>query len=495
MNYLFLIISPEAFYESMIMCKFIDEMPQGAGVFCLTEWLHSIYFSENENIYKLFVHTSPEENKKLIETIIHEGEISAVFVFDFHKKFLLPDNRYSKFVDISWIKDKSIPIFLIDFLDMFDYNKENKLFLKNSSAFNTVPERDFSLSPDYEKLAYDFLKESEKVYGKKMDLLELVPEFSELSRFEKTESETGETNATDKSSENIDKKLEEPSDLVLDSNFYPNIIKLCPPYSDSKNIDKRFIYLDFTPKNFLTKESEKMKIPLGIQEGRKSVLLIFSYQMMMRALNETKKDHYPLVFKTVISHLKQLDIPLNLFVFGLEGKDVNLEGSKIKMRAFSIYNHELYKTIISFSDVIITDTVWSPVLLDAAILKKPAGVIGNSLQINEDGSFEAAFNDTNMEVFKEIEKVMKVSPIIFYPYSSFPIKEKTVPEFTFYDSKLPYYLLDIYSDESVVSFLGEFLTDKDAQVSINLNDVLDEYSKRANNSIKVGELLQKIQNK
>src|SRR5690606_7260782 len=103
---------------------------------------------------------------------------------------------------------------------------------------------------------------------------------------------------------------------------------------------------------------------------------------IMRSVFCGLREHYPLIVNTIAYFLNNMELEVNLFVAGLGADVVDVPlpaDSKVRVKTFKTINHDLYKTLVAFSDLIITDTTWNPVLLSAAAMKIPAGVIGNSL--------------------------------------------------------------------------------------------------------------------
>ncbi|MFN4151250.1 MAG: DUF6365 family protein [Candidatus Sericytochromatia bacterium] len=462
MNYVFIILGVDSFYESTILSKLIQEIPDESGIVCLAGELPYLYLTDNERLLKVLLKGSEEENKATFDDILNEGQISAIFILDFHKTFFTKYYNHDYGIipfNLKWLEDINIPINVIDPLDTLSYNEENKIYLKNSADYNV---EDDILDEDAEINTEDTFKGINKD-GDQVDVKPLEDESTYVA-----------------------------SDMVSKFNFYPNIVKLCPPCIPSSNENSKFIYLDFAYTHEVNQYIDQMKAPLGISDEKKNVLLIFSYQMMMNSVVQNNLSHYMRVISTLVIYLKKLDIPINLFIIGADSSLAQHEmfrGSKISFRAFKNPNHNLYKTLITYANVLITDTTWHPSLIDGAKLNIPAGVIGNSARFNEEGVMEASFESTDPEVFKILEKAVKEAPQTLFPFTCYPLKEKEIPDFTYYDEIYPYYLLDIYSDESTLSFLGEFLVSEEEEVLDNLKDYQEVYFERANGAINTLEML------
>jgi hypothetical protein len=446
------------------MSKLVDEMPLSAGIFCITGQLQTIYFNDNQRIFKLQMGNDMAENKKVFDELIQDGEISAIFIFDFYKVFFKAVRPIIQF-NLKWLEDLKIPVNLMDHLDIFAYNEMEQLYLKHSRKYN---------KPKPEKIE-EFEEEFEGLPVEEVYLQDEV-----LDRVQIQESSEEERPR---------------EDFTYRHPFWPNIIKVSPPYPAVEEYDDdKLFYWKSSAQKYLNFELEQMKAPLGITDDKKNVLVMFSYQMIFQSIFENKQSHYMRVINTIILYLKSLDVELNLFVVGIDAPQDLVKDSKIKLKSFKVLNHGLYKTLTSYANLIITDTPWHPILLDSAELEIPSGVIGNSMDMLEDGQVESAFESTDMEVFKLLEKAVQESPDIFFPYIAFPLKINGVPEFTYYEEKFMYYLLDIFCDEQVIPFLGEFLVSEDKEVTENLKERQRIYRERADKALDTESLLLILEN-
>jgi hypothetical protein len=466
MNYLFVILGSDSFYESTILSKLIEEIPDEAGIVCMAGEFPYLYLNDNERLLKILLQGSEEENKKLFEDVLSDGQISAIFILDYDKtfftKYYKQDYKIIPF-NLKWLEEVKIPINLIDPLDTLDYNEDNKVYLKNSSDYNVEEIIDEDAEINTEDTFKGINKDGDQIDVKPME----------------------------------DESVYVSSDMVSKFNFYPNIVKLCPPCIPNSNANSKIIYLNFAYTHEVNQYIDQMRAPLGISDEKKNVLVIFSYQMLIQTLIQNNISHYIRIINTLAIYLKKLDIPINLFIIGADSSLTQHEmfrGSKISFRAFKSPNHNLYKTLMTYANVVITDTTWHPSLIDAARLNIPAGVIGNSASFNEEGVMEASFESTDPEVFKLLEKAVKEAPQTLFPFTCYPLKDKKVADFTYYDDIYPYYLLDIYSDESTLSFLGEFLVSEEEEVIDNLKDYQEEYFDRANDAINTLEMLMMFEN-
>lgn len=457
MNYLFLILGIDSFHEAMIMSKLLSEMPTDTGIFCMSGEIPATYFAENQRICKIFLKGTAEENKKLLDEIVEEGQISCIFIFDFHKTFFTSYYKHDYQIipfNLRWLENISVPVNLIDSLDCLDYNEENKIYLKYSIGYNVE---------DFDKVNKEYNLEDSFV-----ETEQLLKPKADLSPYGFT------------------------SDMVSKFDFYPNIIKLCPPcqVAPKSYAEDKIIYWNYSDKDVVTDDMEKMKTPLGITDDKKNVLLIFSSQMQLQSLIRNSHSHYMRVIKTIIIYLKRLNIPVNFFIINMANPPNGAEltkGTKITMRTFKSPNHNLYRTIMNFADVLITDSTWHPSLLDAVALNLPAAVIGNSVSLQDDKTYEAKFESTDPEVFKLLSQGVQEAPQTIFPFSCYPLKDPKPQEFRYYDDVYPYYLVDIYSDESTLSFLGEFLDS--GEIIEDLRAYQEIYLKRTTQSMSTNELL------
>lgn len=464
MNYLFILLGFDSFYEAMIMLKMIDQLPPGCNILVYASPLAATYLEGDQRVYLMPLSEDLQENKKIFDQSINEGELTSVFVFDYHKTLFTKDYHHNYVIipfNPTWLDDLEIPVCIIDCYDMFNFNENDNLYLMDSNKFNVEDE-----PVDTERSEYDEVY-SRALLGDNPHNLETEDIEFEQSEYVKPE-------------------------MIVKTDIYPYIIKPCPPCESSKDkTDERFIYWNYSTTDFSDSETEKMKVPLGYQPDRKNIVVNFSYQFILKSAVTNLESHYKRVMDSLIIFLKKLDLKINLYVIGMNSnlnQDPLLRGSKITVKAFRDPNYNIYKTLMSFADLVITDTTWHPCLVDAACLKIPAGVIGNSMKILKDGTCQASYSNTDIEVFKELEKAIAQAPQTIFPYSSFPLKESEAPYFGFYEEKYLYYLLDIYSEESVLNFLYEFLN-SDEEIYNKLLDRFAEYKKRAEHALKTEQLI------
>lgn len=421
MNYLFLFFGFNSFYESMVMSKFVDSLPNGCNIICMSSGLQVTYFSENPRIFKVPIQKEVNENQKYFDMIIKEGYLSGIFIFDFDNLLFDIENKIP--FKFNWLEGLNIPVNILDYLDIYDFDSNKGLL--------------------------------------------------------RTGLETSEN---------------KNSNILISKEFKPNIIKISPTSDSREPINKdNIFYWNYLPTNYHNEETEKMKIPLGIKENTKNILLMFSYEMMAESFLQKNQEHYKVIVDTIATYLKKLDTNINLFVLGLDYKPQGiLENSKIRYRKFSIINHELYKTMLSFADLVISDTTWNPILIDSIALKKLSCVIGNTLEVLEDGSFKSQFETTDNEILEIIKNNIDLD--IFFKYYSFPIKLKENQNllFDFNSDKYLYYLLDIYNSDSVMPFLYHALVETDEELNKKLNELYEDFNDRSKNSLMAFDLISKI---
>ncbi len=465
MNYLFIILGFDSFYEITVMLKMLDQMPSGSHVLVFASELASTYLLGDERVFLMPTGLEKIDNQKLFNQTIKEGDITSVFVFDYHKTLFTQKYNHDYMIipfEPEWLDDLEIPVCIVDCYDMFNFNEEGNLYLITSSEFNAEDEAPI----DDERSEYD------ELYDRAL----LGDNPHEISEYEKSNYRS------------------DKPDVIVRAEINPYIIKLCPTnQADALNDNERFIFWDYGHTEFETAETDKMKSSLGITPNKKNILLNFSYQFIFRSVLNNQAPHYLRVITSLIIYLKRLNLDVNLFIMGADSSISQLpilRGTKINVKAFRDPNYNMYKALMSYADVVITDTTWHPCLIDASALEIPTGVIGNSMQIMPDGSCLADFSETDLEVFQELEKAIQQAPQTLFPYSSYPLREHEMPYFGYYEDKYMYYLLDIYSDESVIAFLGQFLVKgEDDEVSSNLKERFKEYNSRSDGAIRTDKLI------
>lgn len=472
MNYIFILFGADSTYEAQLMSKFIDEMPETTNVFCFISDIPEVYIKKTEKVFKI-INQSRDLNESSLNTILTEGQISAVFIFDFHKIFFTSeygsDYKILNF-DLRWLEKVNAPINIIDPLDYFEYTNDKKVKLRFSSKYN----------PD------NYSPETE------MDLL-IDDNISLKGR--RLQSEEDTTN------KKLFRMFDNKDIISSRYDFYPNIIKVSPPSEppikgeQEEEIKDDYFYWNYSNVDYENQDTDRMRAPLGMNNNAKNIFLMFSPAMQIQGLIRVKPVHYARVVNTVIEYLKMLDTEVNLFISSFDKSpeiDAWIKGSKIKYKTFVALGYDMYKTLILYCDALITDTPWNPALIDAACLQKPAGVIGNSFHFDETGQAKSAFDYTAPKIMKILEIATHNTPDELFPFIAFPIKEENDIIFGFHDEKYPYYLLDIYNTESVMAFLDEFVIRKD-EVTDNLVKFQHFFAKRGEKSFNTEQILGKFE--
>lgn len=461
MNYIFILFGSDSTYEAQVMSKFIDELPDYSNVFCFLHEITNIYVHKSEKVHQI-VARDHEDNEKALKIALTEGEVSGIFIFDYNKIFFSSeyDNEYKIInFNLKWLEGLNVPINIVDFLDFFEYDKDNILKLKNSAEYNI---------------------ENYSISGTTTMEVEDTISLKGMRQKENIEQP-----------QNSSAVMVNNKDMVSKYEAHYNIIKVSPPAIANIDSTKKFLYWNFSNTEYETTDMERMKAPLMMTPTTKNIFLMFSPAMQFQSAFQNKVAHYLRVVKTIITHLKELNCEINLFISSFDKSpelDALIKGTKIKYRTFKILNYDWYKTLIFYCDAFITDTSWNPALVDAASLSKPAGVIGNSLYLDENGEAKSEFDYTNPEVLKLLQEAIQKTPHELFPYISYPLKHNKEIEFGFHDEKMLYYMLDIYSTESFLSFIDEFAIRKE-EVYDSLVKEQHFFTKRAEKALSTEALL------
>lgn len=459
MNYIFILFGYDSTYEAQVMSKFIDELPDDANAFCFLHEVTTIYVHKSPKVHQI-VGTDYEDNEKALKIALTDGEVSGIFIFDYNKIFFTPeyDNEYKIInFNLKWLEGLKIPVNIVDFLDFFEYDKDNILRLKNSAEYN-IENYNTSTTMEFEDtISLKGMKEKDNSEQIKKASAVMVGNKDMVSKYE----------------------------------AYYNIIKVSPPFPSSNDNAKKFLYWNFANTDYETADMERMKAPLLMNDTTKNIFIMFSPAMQFQSAFKNRMTHYLRVVKTIIIHLKELKCEVNLFISSFDKSpelDALIKGTKIRYRTFKMLNYDWYKTLMFYCDAFITDTPWNPSLVDAASLSKPAGVIGNSLYLDENGEAKSNFDYTNPEVLKLVQEAVQKTPHEIFPYISFPLNHNNEIEFGFHDEKMLYYLLDIYSSESFLSFMDEFVIRKE-EVYDSLIKEQHFFTKRAEKAFTTESLL------
>lgn len=215
------------------------------------------------------------------------------------------------------------------------------------------------------------------------------------------------------------------------------LIKSCPPHipDDKYSNDKAkvFYWKNLEEFAFLNKDEARsqlrktMKIPQDI----KIVSLMLDFEQMFIARNENLLVHYQVLIEIIYKYLCSLNIECALIIGNLVKLPLNIEeDDNVKIFFAGVLKDNDNEQIIRASDLIITESIASTILIDAANIKVPVINLSSSLfledVVEEDGSkaLDIVYNFEELTPFaqQKVEYLIVNGPQCLFKYYAFPYK-------------------------------------------------------------------------
>lgn len=215
------------------------------------------------------------------------------------------------------------------------------------------------------------------------------------------------------------------------------VVKSCPPYipddEDAKNKIPTFYWKNLEEFAFLNKDEARSQLRKAMKVGQDSkvVTLMLDLEQMFIARNENLLTHYQVLIETLHHYLTSLDIECNLLIGNMVKLELKIkEDSKVKIFFVGVLKDNDHEQIVRASDLIVTESIASTTLIDAANIKVPVINFKSSLFLEEvkeeDGSqaLDVVYNFDELTPFAQsmVEYLIVNSPQSLFKYYTFPYK-------------------------------------------------------------------------
>ena len=225
------------------------------------------------------------------------------------------------------------------------------------------------------------------------------------------------------------------SKLQINNSFA--VIKPCPPFlpedNDSKSKINTLYWKNLEEFAFLNKDEARstLRKAMKIDPDSKIVLLMLDLEQIFIARNQELLVHYQVLIETVFHYLTALDIECNLLVANMVKLNLEIkEESKVKIFFVGVLKDNDYEQIVRASDLIITESIAAPHLIDGANIKIPVINLKSSLFLEdikeEDGTsaLDVVYNFEELSPFAQakVEYLIINSPQSIFKYYTFPHK-------------------------------------------------------------------------
>lgn len=247
--------------------------------------------------------------------------------------------------------------------------------------------------------------------------------------------------------------------------IFPYLFKPVPPVPlaalTGQPAERIFAWNAIQPQLKLNQQlqREQLRHSLQVQEAEQIITLIIDPLYFLKALDMALIGFYMVLIEVIIFYLRQFpQQAFQLLVVGFfpprEEKN-SIPDINVKVHYISHLTEDNYLTLIAGSDLIITHTQRSPILLDAMVAEVPVMVMGNSIiqELKPDQSRQLmSFFQPHPVLYQLVELMLNLNqwtaylpifPFINYPA---PYHELGFPEPGLKQEGLFYHLLDTFDD-------------------------------------------------
>lgn len=400
---LFLQISETSFDESLLISRMLTQLGGEVQVLCLVNGISSSLVASMPGAIVGVLTENQEDNHRRFEEVISRAMPSAIVVLDLYKFFLNPLELNFLPVWLEPLAAKGVPILALDYFNLMRGVPEGLRLHENI------------------RLPHLEAGEGADLLALKAYLLKPVPPL-------------------------------QPEDDQIRS-FYWNP-------------------LDPSLKAAAPQLRQQVLESLEAPPDTRLVTLIYDPTLYSQALERNLLGFYFVLVEVMIYYLSRFASQrFQLLVIGSApptDQVIPREQQNFEVHYFSHLTEDNYRALLAASDLVVSNTTWSPALLDAAALGVPALVMANSI-IQE-------WKDAT-ETEKQLSSFFSPSPPLYdlcqllctlnqwsvtlpiFQFVTYPLRyeELSFPEPGLQSSALPYFLLDMFDDETSLPILANLL--------------------------------------
>lgn len=216
------------------------------------------------------------------------------------------------------------------------------------------------------------------------------------------------------------------------------LIKSCPPYipdfEEEDNVEL-FYWKNLETFAFLNKDESRTNLKERIKSKKetKLVSLIVDTEQLVIASSQFMQLHYKVLIECVAYYLSKLDIECDLVIGNIPNFPVEVNYEKVKTVFLGPLTDSENEMLVRASDLIITETIANPILIDAANLKIPVITMKNTLVTetltDEEGEYVKiahGFSELTPFMQSKVEDLINNCPSAIFPYFSFPNRSTSV---------------------------------------------------------------------
>lgn len=216
------------------------------------------------------------------------------------------------------------------------------------------------------------------------------------------------------------------------------LIKSCPPYipdfEEDDNVEV-FYWKNLETFAFLNKDESRSKLKERIKSNKetKVVSLIVDTEQLVVASSQFMQLHYKVLIECIAYYLSKLDIECDFVIGNIPNFTVEVNYEKVKTVFLGPLSEAENEMLVRSSDLIITETIANPILIDAANLKIPVITMKNTLTTetltDDEGEYVKivhGFSELTPFMQSKVEDLINNCPNAIFPYFSFPNKSTAV---------------------------------------------------------------------
>jgi hypothetical protein len=291
----------------------------------------------------------------------------------------------------------------------------------------------------------------------------------------------------------------------IDINFPYSILSHCPPNIPDEDIDnikkdkniKVFYWKNLETFAFLNKDEAREKLAkiTNTNKDIKNVSIILDLEQVLYASSLNYNYHYKILIDCVYKYLTNLNIKCNLFLGNISYPNFFNYNENVNLVNLGVLNEEYSELLFRSSDLIITESISSPILIEAANLKIPVINLKNSLRIDskDEKNINLIFNFDNLSEFStsKVSELIENNPDSLFPYYSFPLKANNV---NFNETKIfgkyIFTMADLFDEEGVTNTIKSLLIDEMAIKQEKFR--IEQYLELRNESLDATEIIEQF---
>lgn len=211
---------------------------------------------------------------------------------------------------------------------------------------------------------------------------------------------------------------------------------------------------------------------LNAPEETTVITVLFDPSLFSQAIERNLAGYYFVLIEVLIFYIRQFSSRrFQLLVMGSAPPTDQLNPTTdqhFEVHYFSHITEDNYRALLAASDLLISNTNWSPALLDAASLGLPVFVMGNSIiQEWKDGAEKEREMRSFFRPAPELYRLCKLMaelnqwslslPIFSFINYPFVHNDPDFPNPGLQSHALPHFLLDLFDDETSLPLFEELL--------------------------------------